>query len=276
MSLGIVFKGAEGIVLVADSRITLTNTATTPNGKEITHSYFDNSQKLLRINGQNNLGALTYGTGVILQPHPRTAHSFLSEFETSLGPAKSRRALSVEDFASKLSEFYLGQWQKGQMPPDAQPMIFMVGGYDKGAPYGRVFELSIPTAPEPNEIFTAPGHFGMVWGGQKEFADRIIVGYDDQLPGAAQQILELTDEQREKLRNDLKQHTQTKIPFEFLPLQDCVDLAILVVRTTAALHGLITGIRGVGGPVDVATITRTHGFESIQQKSIIGEIQDIP
>jgi len=152
----------------------------------------------------------------------------------------------------------------------------MVGGYDKGAPYGRVFELSIPTAPEPNEIFTAPGHFGMVWGGQKEFADRIIVGYDDQLPGAAQQILELTDEQREKLRNDLKQHTQTKIPFEFLPLQDCVDLAILVVRTTAALHGLITGIRGVGGPVDVATITRTHGFESIQQKSIIGEIQDIP
>jgi len=30
-------------------------------------------------------------------------------------------------------------------------------------------------------------------------------------------------------------------------------------------------VRGVGGPIDVATITKTAGFTAIQEKSILGE-----
>jgi len=56
-----------------------------------------------------------------------------------------------------------------------------------------------------------------------------------------------------------------------LPLQDCVDLSIFVVRTTITMQKWLVGVRGVGGAVDVATITRTEGFRAVQVKTITGE-----
>jgi hypothetical protein len=61
------------------------------------------------------------------------------------------------------------------------------------------------------------------------------------------------------------------IPYQFLPLQDCVDLAIFLIKTTATLQGWTTGARGVGSAVDVATITRTDGFRTVQEKRIVGD-----
>ena len=161
MSLGIAFKGAEGIVLAADSRVTLSavNTQAVPN--QVLPAYYDNATKLLRVNGQAYVGAVTYGAGAIGQRSPRTAHSYLPEFEAELAAADSGR-LTVEAFASKLSDFFMRQWQAAQMPPDGPPIVFLVGGYDEGAPYGRVFECFVPSAP-PTERTTS--RFGPIWNG---------------------------------------------------------------------------------------------------------------
>jgi hypothetical protein len=184
-----------------------------------------------------------------------------------------RTGFSVEEFSTRLSDFFLRQWRVAKMPENDQvaQMVFLVGGYDEGAPYGRVFEMFIPGAPQPVERHAGPEEFGLVWGGQREFTDRLIGGFDAQVPDIAQQILGITDEQKEQLASGLKTRLQAQIPFAFLPLQDCVDLSILLLRTTVAVQNWIIGIRGVGGPIDVATITRMDGFKSVQQKTILGE-----
>lgn len=64
------------------------------------------------------------------------------------------------------------------------------------------------------------------------------------------------------------------IPYQFLPLQDCVDLSIFLVRTTIELQKWMIDIRGVGGVIDVATITRTEGFKYVQRKEIKGDKND--
>ena len=273
MSLGIAFKGAEGVVLAADSRVTLM--VANPQTKEVLPAYYDNATKLLQVNGQTHVGAVTYGLGAIGQASPRTAHNYLPEFEAELSNAGGAR-LSVEEFSSKLSDFFMRQWQDAKMPPEAPPMTFLVGGYDDNAPYGRVFELFIPTVPDPKEHWPEPGQFGMVWGGQREFTDRLITGFDAQVPAIAQEILGLDQAQTDSLGQNLKSRLQAQIPFAFLPLQDCVDLSILLIRTTIAVQNWVLGVRGVGGrgvggPIDVATITRMNGFKPIQQKSITGE-----
>jgi hypothetical protein len=51
-------------------------------------------------------------------------------------------------------------------------------------------------------------------------------------------------------------------------LQECVDIATVLIRVTIELQSLTLGIRGVGGPIDVAIITKRHGTRIIQQKSI--------
>lgn len=61
------------------------------------------------------------------------------------------------------------------------------------------------------------------------------------------------------------------IPLQAMPLQDCVDLAIFFIRTTAEAQRLTFGIRGVGGPIDVATITRREGLRFVQRKKVVGE-----
>jgi hypothetical protein len=276
MSLGIAFKGPEGVVLAADSRVTLMGLQ--PNlipgqAAVLVPATFDNATKLLRLKGQERFGAVTYGLGAIGQLAPRTAHSFIPEFEANLAKEKAIN-ITVEQFATRLSEFFSSQWKILDMPvelPQGTPeMTFLIGGYDPEAPYGRVFEFSIPTKPKPHEWFTGPGQFGIVWGGQREFVDRLIQGYDPRVIDIVASELHLEEKQTENLREKLGT-LSTPVPYQFLPLQDCVDLSIFLLRTTIRLQTWTVGIRGVGGAIDVAVITKTDGFQPVRLKQLSGE-----
>ena len=264
-------------MLAADSRVTLNTPVPVPQGQGVAMMFlpstFDNATKLLKVKGQDHVGAITYGMGAIGQVEPRTAHSFIPEFETALGDTPR---LSVEVFASRLSGFYMDRWAQFGMPnpaPPGQDMIFLVGGYDEGAPYGRIFEIYIPSRPAPREMIPA-GQFGAVWGGQQEITARLLTGFDPRVPQMVRSFLQTAAAPAgvaDPLDVELKTKLSARIPWQFLPLQDCVDLAIFLVRTTITLQKWVVDIRGVGGAIDVATITRNEPFRYIQQKEITGE-----
>lgn len=279
MSLGIAFKGAEGIVLAADSRVTLNNVVDIPGAsptapqKAMIPATFDNATKLINVKCQSHVGAVTYGAASIGQTAPRTVASFLPEFEDELSKLGKKR-LTVEEFAQKLGEFFLAQWNDAKMPnpaPAGGEMVFLVGGYDPDAPYGRVFTLSIPNAAKPVEF--SAGVFGAAWGGQTQFTERLLKGFD---PGIAQHVyatLNVPPSQQNavKLTQELSRRLAIPIPWQFLPLQDCIDLCIFLIRTTAQLQTWLVTLRGVGGAIDVATITRTEGFRVVQIKELRGD-----
>jgi hypothetical protein len=263
MSLGIVIKGPEGLVLAAESRVTLS--AQTPQGQ--VHVNFDNATKLLSFSNHSYVGVVTYGLAAI---GLRTANSYISEFETGL----SDNRLPVSEFAGLLSEFFVKQWNESQMPKPQDykgpNMIFVTGGFDEEEPYGKVLVFEIPGKPDPIEQQPNPGEFGITWGGQREFVDRLVQGYDENLLKIVSNTLKLQSQQVDQLRENLNT-LQMPIPLQALPLQDCVNLAIFFIRTTITAQDLTVGIRGVGGPIDVATITRNEGLQFIQRKKIVGE-----
>ena len=274
MSLGIVFKGPEGIVIAADSRVTLNAQFKHPNGEIIIlPSTFDNATKLLKISKQNRVGIVTFGLGAIGKKDPRTAHSFIPEFEAKINK-EDKGIMTVENFANTLSEFFMHQWSELQMPNpneyNADPMVFLVAGYDdETSPYGRVYEITIPKMPKAIEKIK--DEFGAIWGGQREYVDRLINGYDGNFLQIAKAQLNLNDTQTKELEDSCSKNLSIKIPYQFLPLQDCVDLSIFLIRATINLQQWTVGIRGVGGAIDVATITRVEGFKAIQEKRVIGE-----
>jgi hypothetical protein len=281
MSLGIAFKSPEGVILAADSRVTLT--ATLPQAQPVLPGTpspptvllpctYDNATKLLHVKSQPHIGAVTYGAAAIGIREPRTAHSYLPELEEIVNKEFPGKRMTVAEYAKVLSDFFMGKWTSQNMPTGpGQDMIFLVGGYDFGGVYGKLFEIFIPNNPTPVERCGSAGDFGMVWGGQREFADRLVGGFDGRLPGMAQAFLSLDDAKRDALEAHLKGNLQTQIPFAFLPLQDCVDLAIFLIRMTIVMQHWIIGVRGVGGAVDVAVITQTSGFTEIQKKQLRGE-----
>ncbi len=268
MSLGIAFKGPEGIVLAADSRVTLYHPL--PEQSLYITATYDNAIKLLHTKLQKHIGVVTYGLGSLGQIDFRTPHSLLPEFNDRLLEKARNERLTVERFSSILSEFLLGQWES-RMPKDyvGQDMCFLVAGYDKGEAYGKVFWFSVPNNPNPTEF--QKDSFGIAYDGQREFADRLMHGFDDSLVLLVKDFLKLADKQTEELQSHLLTNLNIQIPIQFLPLQDCLDLSIFLIRATIMMQTWLPIVRGVGGAIDVATITRTEGFKIVQQKHITGE-----
>ena len=268
MSLGVIVKGPEGIVLAADSRVTLE--AMGPGMKQPIHVNFDNATKLLNFGKKHAfVGAVTYGVAVV---GLRTAHSYMSEFELELGDER----LTVEQYAQKIGDFFLSRWKDAGMP-EAKPgpsMTFIVGGYDHGQPYGSIFLVEIPHRPQPAPRNPGPQDFGMTWGGQLDVASRLIHGTDPALLPLLKDRLKLSDEQLKDLSQLLAQQLQYRIPFDILPLQDSIDLATFLIRATITMQNLGVTVRGVGGTIEIATVTRTSGLVYVQKKRVHGEYAD--
>src|SRR5262245_49095401 len=272
VSLGIGLKGTEGIVLAADSRVTLFGQvpAALPGQQMLMPASFDNATKILKTS-QKFVAAVTFGAGAIGQTEPRTPNSFMPEFEATINNVGR---LSVEDFAKRLGEFFLAQWRASGMPatpPQGENMVFLVGGYDENKPYGDLYGVYVPSNPTPTRVIP-DGQFGALWGGQTEMTNRLIQGFDPSLPEIVQDIQGMPVNQRDPaLGEKLQAKLGTAIPRQVLSLQDCVDLSIFLVRTTMTIQKWLVGLRGVGGAVDVLTITRTGGIQDVQMKHLSGE-----
>ena len=114
---------------------------------------------------------------------------------------------------------------------------------------GEFSKVDVPSKPTPTELNS--GTFGLVWGGQRELVERLLQGFDPSLRDAVQDILNVSPNSRHPtLHRELAAKFTLPIPYQFLPLQDCVDLSIFLVRTTIELQRWMVGIRGVGGAVE--------------------------
>ena len=274
MSLGIMIKGSEGIVLAADSRVTLFNeipNVAVPGQKILIPATFDNATKVLRVSSQDFVGAVTYGLGAFMTPDgPRTMHSFIPELEEELKREKAPR-LSVAAFAARLGEFFSRQWNAlvNRPPNPGEEVNFLVGGYDDGAAYGKGFLFTIPGKPTPIEQNAGPGQFGISWGGQTDSVYRLLFGFDPQIPPFLQTSLSIAPEKAIELARGMEGRFAPGIPYQFLPLQDCVSLAVFLIQSTIDFQKFRTAtVRGVGGAVEVATITRSQPFTFVSQKKI--------
>jgi hypothetical protein len=198
VSLAVVFKGPEGIVLAADSRVTLTSMQEAPGpapGTAQVHvlpTYFDNATKLMGLQSHPHLGIVTYGSGSIGIDQPRMVHGYIPEFEAHLAAELGDDDLTVERAAAELGTFFAQRWADATMPPESDPMAFLVAGYDGGEAYGKVYEVSVPDAPAPVEQF--PDDFAITWRGQPYLLERLLNGYAPMAVHIAQDQLGLTDE----------------------------------------------------------------------------------
>ena len=264
MSLGIVIKGPEGVVLAADTRLTL-GTVT-----------FDNASKILPLG--DNAAAVTYGAGSI---GGRSAHSLIPQFlkemreryseddtGRSLNPLKEGPVLPVALWTSELGAFFQRHWESAGSPPEAQGMSFLVAGITEGMPYGEVFWLPYIGS---NATQAHQGQFGMSWGGQSDLASRIINGYDGKL--LEHLAAQLPEVDAPAILRTYAQKYQLPVPYPVLPLQDCIDLAMFLIRATINLQGLAQTNRGVGGTIEVVSITPEEGLRWVQKREIRGELR---
>lgn len=257
MTLTIAIKNPAGIVLAAESRITVDVRRTPFSSPQF--GYYDGEHKLLTFRAPNTFaGVLVDGIGSV---NGKSIYQFLPDIEAQL-PAER---LSVQALAEQLSAFFLTVWDakahKGSQEPD---IGFTLAGYDEGADHGRLFRLLIPSSPEPQERFPGPKEAGMLFGGYSAVAERLLRGYELALLDAALGMGKFTAEQRANLPGLLEMYNDLYVPLESLPLDSCAEYAAFLIRTTIDAQRFSTNPQNCGGPITTATITRHDGVRIVQ------------
>jgi len=67
------------------------------------------------------------------------------------------------------------------------------------------------------------------------------MGFDPEISTHVYDILKIpaAEQNHVQLNEDLKKKLALPIPWQFLPLQDCIDLCVFLIRTTIQLQRLL-------------------------------------
>lgn len=249
----------DGIVLAADSR----QIVESASGQWQINS--DRAQKIFPLNPYLGVAFLGQGTFYINQEtSPKSIRSIIR-----LAAKDLPQDCSVETAAVILHDKTKCALQIHQSTLNAKRvgLAFYVGGYgSQNSERGELYRCEIPG---DIHLERTTEDAGLVWNGQHEIVDRLILGYDPRL----RQIL--SDEPANEVFSKLHPKLQLLINFHTMPLQDAVDLATLLVHTTIEMQRFSDGVVGMpghvascGGFIDVAVITSGEGFQWLKQKSL--------
>ncbi len=266
MTLAVTVVCQDGVVVAADSRTTLANHRMLRVGSDFTHKVFESG----------GVAVATYGEAFVAD---RSIASHMAEFSVVEAgncdhPGPTARKLA--DFFGDRYDAHVADDAEGAPPPGVAALGFLVSGYDDGG-LGEAWEVTLPERAVEAIATTANGG-GAAWRGQSDVVTRIVRGSDLELLERLAAMHEFTDELQALA--PLLEACSYRIPFDSMNLQDGIDFAVLCIRTTIDVQRLTLGPvattpefswPGVGGPIEIATVTATRGFGWVQRTSVQGE-----
>jgi hypothetical protein len=264
MTLAISIVAGDGITVAADSRTSLQ-----PTGAQF-RVLSDFTHKVFRV---KSVAVATYGYA-FLSGRNIAGHmaEFGQRFAESDNPSALEVANSVAEFFGDRFDRHMGETKETPIPAGASALGFLVGGYDGGL--GCLHEVALPARSVTNITDSTKG--GGAWRGMTDVVIRMIKGVDLNLVARHVQTDGL-DAHYQALQPVFSK-LEYSIPFGQMNLQDAVDFATLLIRTTIDVQRLTHGTAGsfgswpgVGGPIEVATVTATSGFQWVQKTEIQAE-----
>ena len=256
MTLSLAFKAGDGIAVAADSRTSFNQ----PIGMQ-SRVLSDSTHKVFQV---ANVAAATFGYAFLLGRNIAGHMSEYAKTHSDGDPRVSEVATSLTTFFGDLIDHHLATVDEAPIPEGATALGFLLGGYDDGTP--RLLEVKFPSR-EVEELAVG------AWRGQTDVVTRLIKGVDIDLLARRCGNAGLGEHQA-ALQREIEKMEYT-IPFQLFNLQDIVDLAVLLIRTTIDVQRLTHGTAGspiswpgVGGPIEIATVTATAGFRWVQETKV--------
>ena len=268
MTLAVTVVCQDGVVVSADSRTTLANHRMLRVGSDFTHKVFESG----------GVAVATYGEAFVSD---RSIASHMDEFAVVEAGNCQHPGPAAHRLAAFFGDRYDAQVAQADDPDETPPpgvaaLGFLVGGYDD-AGVGEAWEVTLPDRAVEQIATTANGG-GAAWRGQSDVVTRIVRGVDLELLWRLAEVNDMHD--RIEAVMPLLDECGYRIPFDSMNLQDGIDFAVLCIRTTIDVQRLTLGPvatapefswPGVGGPIEIATVTTVDGFRWVQRTSVQGE-----
>jgi hypothetical protein len=179
---------------------------------------------------------------------------------------------SIRQVADRLREFmyeerYVSEFGSAKYKP---PLDFLIGGYSAGEHLAEEYHVVIEEGgfcPEPQLVSGAKDAEEQVfWGGQPEAINRIVAGYGEALPDVLAKDLGVPAAQIGPAMDVIEQRLSTPLIHAAMPIQDVIDLAEFFVNLAIGYSRFSPGASSVGGPIEIAAITKHESFKWVRRK----------
>lgn len=291
----------QGIVVAADSR------QSERNIKQYTRISTNSAMKLFSLNDRVVVGTAGLAFFADNSGIRKNVSDYIEDFKKS----NNLNNLSVEEIANRLHDYINKQypWEK-QLDVSAQQLeIEAERNGDKilslerkedsidfkiKQPSGRIKEGHLNVEPvnlivsgynndgstqtfevnSPGELYIKrkDNEFGCTWVGQGDVVSRIILGYDSKI-FKVPYVNAMSKNSFDDFTNQIR-GLEYNIQWSLITLQDAVDLAVFLIKSTSIMQRYADGIsmdvgeiQGVGGPVDVVLITK-DGITWVNKKEV--------
>ncbi|MBW4697865.1 MAG: hypothetical protein KME03_08225 [Aphanocapsa lilacina HA4352-LM1] len=251
MTIVVALKVSSGVVLAADSRLTIQE-----NGQLVFLS--DSNLKLFGVQG-HALGILTCGSSFL---EGRAVASWLEDFAARVAPTLADMPTVISALTENLP------------PPDQGSITYLLAGFARPSG-GRQATLGDPLRSSDTpaargadaQIFKV-NHFSsgetqrfdlsssaIFWDGEFEALTRLVLGFAPAYAGLVTESL-------------IDGQGQARVPYYAFSLQEGVEYVEFLATTQVHFQRFASGPQTCGGPIDIAVITPESGFQWVRRKDI--------
>jgi len=278
MSIGIVVGVHDGVVIASDSASTLI-VSVAPNNITGVANVYDNANKIFNLYKVLPIGCVTYGAGSIGNASIGTlikdlrAKLMRKDEASKLGFDPT--SYTMKSVSEILAKFLEDECQKQSDASRVGMNIgLLVGGYSTGENLGETWAIDIQGGKTQSvRQMRKPEEPGISWGGAGEAIQRIVMGFSANLfsvlasiSGGPNQTPVTPQDLLNQLNPILTANLQAQLVFAPMPIQDAIDLARFLVHASIMYSRFLPGAQIVGGPIEIAAITKHEGFKWISRK----------
>jgi hypothetical protein len=277
MSIAVIVGVHDGVVIASDSASTLMVTML-PNQMGVANVY-DNANKIFNLYKGRPIGCVSFGAGSIGNSSIGTlikdlrARLMRKEEAQKLNFNPDEYAMEgVSQIVAKFLEDECGR--QSDAARLALNIGLMLAGYSTGKGLGETWlaEIKAGKAEKPRQM-RKPEEPGVSYGGLSDVIQRILSGYSPLLfqvlasvSGAQGNAPVTADDLAKQLTPILRATLQAPLVFAPMPIQDAIDLARFLVHAAIMYSRFLPGAQMVGGPIEIAAITKHEGFKWISRK----------
>lgn len=275
MTIAVVVKVDDGYVLASDSATTIGGS--TPTGDVILNIY-NNANKIFNLRKGLPLSAMTYGLGNIGNASISTLAKdlrvrFSGKSKDFADWRLKRGEYTMQDVVDRFKEFFWDEHYEpyaaaAQARGEDTPLLgLVVGGYGADEDQPELFEFQLTPAGCAGPTPVLKDDTGASWWAQGEAIYRLLKGISSATPQALLNLnLAADDAAAIKMAEDIAGQVNAQIVSAAMPIQDAVDLAEFLVRVTIGFVRFCPGHPTVGGPIEIAAVTKHEGFKWVQRK----------
>lgn len=272
MTIAISVKVNDGVVLAADSATSLI--AQTPSGPAVAQVY-NNANKVFNLRKGLPVAAITWGAGSIGRASISTLVKDLRVRFAGSDPAHTEwhvdaDSYTIEQVAARLRAFIYDELYAPAFKdwPQKPPLGFIVAGYSAGSELAEEYRIDINAQGDcpPPTLLRPRNECGATWAGEPEAIARVFLGRSNQLAEVLRDRLGVPPDQIQAAMSIITQALTVPLVHDAMPIQDAIDLAEFLVDLTERFSRFKPGAPTVGGPIEIAAVTKHEGFKWVKRK----------